>query len=129
MTHNGKSDLPIREEQHRRFDDEDNEEANAEKKRMLPFAAVNSKIADLTDRVGGLEETSKLILNALNGFVNVRGGLSRIDMVEKEQEILAAEMRMLNKEIEGLKSADHSALLLRVADCMDMVNSKLKLYP
>ena len=93
MTHRGKNDGFMQDAPAQRFDDEDEEET----KRRLELSAINSKIAVINDRVGGMETKLNSIIDTLNGCLNTPGQLNRIEILEHHQEITDMRLSALEK--------------------------------
>lgn len=105
----------------RRFDIE----YEIEQKRKIEFDAINGKIAILNDKIGGIEKLVTEIHEALNGLVSERGALSRLELVESNQELLAEKLKALNKEMEQFKLIDNTVLIAHAVDLMARLESKL----
>lgn len=122
MTHNGKNDGFMQDAPDRREDDEDKE---YERLLTCVLSPINKKLSTLESEMGWLKGQLAEIHNALNGFISERGALSQLDLVESKQETLAEKLKSLNKEIEGLKAADNTALIVQALDLMGRLETKI----
>jgi len=86
---------------------------------------LNKKLVAVELKMGGLESKLDLIHETLNGFINERGIISRLENVEKDLKIIERDLKLTNMKIEASLGLDDPVLLARLIATLERVEEKI----